>query len=61
MQRDTLFSAPIEKLGDFTFDESVAEVFSDMIQRSVPGYSILLLLLECWRSVLSQIIQMFMI
>ena len=39
MSKDTLFSAPIEKLGDFTFDESVAEVFPDMIQRSVPGYS----------------------
>lgn len=39
MNKDTLFSAPIEKLGDFTFDESVAEVFPDMIQRSVPGYS----------------------
>lgn len=39
MAKDTLFSAPIEKLGDFTFDESVAEVFPDMIQRSVPGYS----------------------
>lgn len=39
MMKDTLFSAPIEKLGDFTFDESVAEVFPDMIQRSVPGYS----------------------
>jgi len=37
--KDTLFSAPIEKLGDFMFDESVAEVFPDMIQRSVPGYS----------------------
>lgn len=37
--KDTIFSAPIEKLGDFTFDESVAEVFPDMIQRSVPGYS----------------------
>ncbi|WP_075182021.1 carboxy-S-adenosyl-L-methionine synthase CmoA [Pantoea sp. 1.19] len=37
--RDTLFSAPIEKLGDWTFDERVAEVFPDMIQRSVPGYS----------------------
>lgn len=37
--KDTLFSAPIDKLGDFTFDESVAEVFPDMIQRSVPGYS----------------------
>lgn len=39
MAKDTLFAAPIEKLGDFTFDESVAEVFPDMIQRSVPGYS----------------------
>ncbi|SUT91673.1 carboxy-S-adenosyl-L-methionine synthase CmoA [Actinobacillus lignieresii] len=39
MNKDTIFSAPIEKLGDFTFDESVAEVFPDMIQRSVPGYS----------------------
>jgi tRNA (cmo5U34)-methyltransferase len=38
-KRDTLFSAPINKLGDWTFDEQVAEVFPDMIQRSVPGYS----------------------
>lgn len=38
-QRDVIFSAPIEKMGDFTFDERVAEVFPDMIQRSVPGYS----------------------
>lgn len=37
--KDTIFAAPIEKIGDFTFDESVAEVFPDMIQRSVPGYS----------------------
>lgn len=39
MQKDRIFSVPIEKLGDFTFDESVAEVFPDMIQRSIPGYS----------------------
>ncbi|MGF1739897.1 carboxy-S-adenosyl-L-methionine synthase CmoA [Vibrio profundum] len=37
--KDTIFSAPINKIGDFTFDEKVAEVFPDMIQRSVPGYS----------------------
>lgn len=36
---DNIFAAPIDKLGDFTFDERVAEVFPDMIQRSVPGYS----------------------
>ncbi|MCX9457865.1 carboxy-S-adenosyl-L-methionine synthase CmoA, partial [Vibrio cholerae] len=35
--RDTIFSAPIAQLGDFSFDERVAEVFPDMIQRSVPG------------------------
>ncbi|MGR3807828.1 tRNA (cmo5U34)-methyltransferase [Pasteurella testudinis DSM 23072] len=39
MNKDTLFSTPIEKIGDFTFDEAVAEVFPDMIQRSVPGYA----------------------
>ncbi|WP_456295905.1 carboxy-S-adenosyl-L-methionine synthase CmoA [Vibrio sp. AK197] len=37
--KDAIFSAPIDKIGDFTFDERVAEVFPDMIQRSVPGYS----------------------
>jgi len=38
-QKDIIFSAPIDKIGDFTFDERVVEVFPDMIQRSVPGYS----------------------
>lgn len=37
--RDTLFSAPIASLGDWTFDEQVAEVFPDMVKRSIPGYS----------------------
>lgn len=37
--KDTLFAAPIEKLGDWTFDEHVADVFPDMVQRSIPGYS----------------------
>jgi tRNA (cmo5U34)-methyltransferase len=37
--KDTLFSKPITQLGEFRFDEQVAEVFPDMIQRSVPGYS----------------------
>jgi len=38
-KKDLLFSAPIESLGDWTFDDKVAEVFPDMIQRSIPGYS----------------------
>lgn len=37
--RDTLFSHPLDKLVDFNFDEKVANVFPDMINRSVPGYA----------------------
>lgn len=37
--RDDIFSSPINNIGNFTFDEKVVEVFPDMIQRSVPGYS----------------------
>jgi tRNA (cmo5U34)-methyltransferase len=36
--RDSVYAAPREKIGDFVFDETVADVFPDMIQRSVPGY-----------------------
>ncbi|ART81045.1 carboxy-S-adenosyl-L-methionine synthase CmoA [Oceanisphaera avium] len=36
---DHIFAAPIAELGDFNFDQKVAEVFPDMIKRSVPGYS----------------------
>lgn len=35
---DNLFASPLNKVDDFRFDETVAEVFPDMIQRSVPGY-----------------------
>lgn len=38
-RKDRLFAAPVQKLGDWTFDEQVASVFPDMITRSVPGYS----------------------
>ncbi|RJG48391.1 carboxy-S-adenosyl-L-methionine synthase CmoA [Motilimonas pumila] len=37
--KDTLFAAPVAQMGNFSFDENVAEVFPDMIKRSVPGYS----------------------
>jgi tRNA (cmo5U34)-methyltransferase len=36
--KDTLFNMPNEPR-NFTFDEKVASVFNDMINRSVPGYS----------------------
>lgn len=37
--QDSIYSQPMQQVNDFCFDQSVAEVFPDMIQRSVPGYS----------------------
>lgn len=37
-QKDTLFAKPLQSIAGFRFDEEVVAVFSDMIQRSVPGY-----------------------
>ena len=36
--KDAIYSQP-QQVGAFSFDQSVAEVFPDMIQRSVPGYN----------------------
>jgi len=38
-QKDTLFASPLGSVNSFKFDNSVVDVFPDMIQRSVPGYS----------------------
>lgn len=38
-QPDRLFAVPLERITTFTFDDQVADVFDDMIQRSVPGYA----------------------
>ena len=35
---DKLYSEPKQGIDGFTFDDQVADVFSDMIARSVPGY-----------------------
>ena len=37
-KQDAIYAAPLAEIIDFHFDERVAEVFPDMIQRSVPGY-----------------------
>ena len=37
--KDRLFDSEITKPGDFVFDDRVVSVFPDMINRSVPGYS----------------------
>ncbi|MBU2976779.1 carboxy-S-adenosyl-L-methionine synthase CmoA [Alteromonas sp. C1M14] len=39
---DNLFASPMNTVSDFSFDEHVADVFPDMIQRSVPGYQTIL-------------------
>ncbi len=36
--KDSLYSQPLGQVNGFAFDENVAQVFPDMIQRSVPGY-----------------------
>jgi tRNA (cmo5U34)-methyltransferase len=38
MQKDFIYAEPLAQIQDFCFDDTVAEVFPDMIQRSVPGY-----------------------
>ena len=37
--RDKIYAEQNGPVKDFTFDQSVVEVFPDMIQRSVPGYA----------------------
>lgn len=37
--KDSLYANPLGEIAAFKFDEAVADVFPDMIQRSVPGYS----------------------
>lgn len=38
MKTDQVFKAPMEKSTDFKFDAQVADVFNDMVGRSVPFY-----------------------
>lgn len=37
-KRDQLFAKPIASMADFVFDQAVADVFQDMVERSIPGY-----------------------
>ena len=46
MKRDRIYSLPHERVGDFTFDDRVVDVFPDMIARSVPGYTSILSMIE---------------
>lgn len=44
--RDTLYAEPRAAPAPFRFDAAVADVFADMIARSVPGYALTLQMLE---------------
>lgn len=46
MNRDRHYALPRNYVGDFTFDDAVADVFPDMIARSVPGYASILSMIE---------------
>jgi len=39
---DAIYAAPLAEMIDFQFDERVVAVFPDMIQRSVPGYGVMI-------------------
>lgn len=41
-KNDNLFSRPITNISDFSFDQNVAQVFPDMINRSIPGYPLMI-------------------
>lgn len=41
MKQDNIYASPLNEIVDFQFDEKVVDVFPDMIQRSVPGYAMM--------------------
>ncbi len=47
MKKDTIYKTKLKKVNDFVFDSKVADVFEDMINRSVPGYGLTLSMIAC--------------
>lgn len=46
MQKDRIYSESLAQIADFRFDANVADVFDDMIERSVPGYRSIITMIE---------------
>lgn len=44
--KDAIYSEALAQIADFRFDNRVADVFPDMIERSVPGYRAILTMIE---------------
>ena len=41
-RKDRIYADKLERIDDFVFDDKVADVFEDMISRSVPGYDFII-------------------
>jgi len=52
--KDEVFSKRLSDVKPFEFDENVANVFRDMISRSVPGYALLLRMIGLYADVFVQ-------
>jgi len=46
MNKDRIYSESLAGIADFRFDAQVADVFTDMIERSVPGYRSIITMIE---------------
>ncbi len=46
MSKDRIYNESMANIADFSFDAQVADVFTDMIERSVPGYRAILTMIE---------------
>lgn len=50
MSQDDIFQKPLTQVVDFVFNQAVADVFPDMIRRSVPGYDNIISMLGVFAS-----------
>lgn len=52
--KDKIYSEMLSELSDFKFDKAVAEVFPDMLERSIPGYPAIIAMIETLSSTYAQ-------
>ena len=52
--RDRVFAKNLSEIRAFEFNDAVVEVFEDMISRSVPGYPLLLRMIDLYAAIFAQ-------
>ena len=52
--KDRVFAKPLQQVKAFEFNQTVAEVFHDMISRSVPGYGLMLRMIGLYADIFVQ-------